>query len=147
LKLSGQKFRFSADRADELLYGSGLVPSGATVMGLLSSVAVATKIAKAAKRCHLGVRNTDKAAVLLAGMKAVKPVLVLIDWDECEREAFQLLQTLRQDESLKRLPVMGYVSNNKADLKGMAERAGCDRVYFKTDFLNHLEDVIARCAL
>lgn len=128
-------------------FGIPASPSGRVILGLTAQVALATRIAKAAKLCHMAVHNADKAEPLLAVWRQAKVSLVLIDWDECEREGFALLAALRQDPGSRKLPVMGFVSQKKADLKPLAQRAGCDRVLTKTDFLTNLEDLIARCAV
>jgi len=123
-------------------------PSGAgTVAGLLSDLATATKIAKVAKLCHLSVRNTDKADTMIGFLSEQRAALLILDWDGCETECYKLLENLRNSGIHPKMSVVGYLSSGKRDLKDAAQSAGCDRVYFKTDFLKNLESLIARCAL
>lgn len=126
---------------------SGKGTQAGTVFGLISGVDMATRIAKAARVCGLGVYNTDKTESLIKTMGGGKPVLILIDWDGCEREAYKLMDTLRGKTSLKRVPILGFVSKAKEMIKDEAQRAGCDRVYFKTEFIHDLDIILARCAL
>jgi len=128
-------------------HGVPLTPPAGTILGLLSGVSLAARISKVAHNCHLASHNSDRAELLWKALQQERPVMVLIDWDTCECEGFRLLEMMRGDETLRKLPVMGFVSQKKADLKPLAQRAGCDRVLTKTEFMNQLENLIARCSL
>ncbi len=119
---------------------------GGIVYGLVRDLFVATKIAQAAKHCHLAVHNSDKAGTLLAHVKERKPVLVILDWDGCEAEAFKFLKEMNENADLKRVPSVGYLSQAKSPTRDEAQRAGCHRVYTKTEFMHELETLIARYA-
>ncbi len=119
---------------------------GGAVFGLVSNLLVASKIAQSAKYCHLSIHNFDQAEPLLAHSKQKLPVLIVLDWDEREAEAFKLLEKIKHDEGMKKLPTVGYVSQAKIALKEDAQRAGCHRVYSKSDFLKNLNDILTRYA-
>ena len=125
--------------------GSG-VSHGGIVYGLVRDLFVATKIAQAAKHCHLAVHNSDKAETLLTHAKERKPVLVILDWDGCEAEAFKFLKEMNGNADLKIVPSVGYLSQSKSVTRDEAQRAGCHRVYTKTEFMRDLEVLIARYA-
>jgi|GEM_PF-752748 len=137
--------RFYRDFLDDL---APVMPTGGTLLGLFASIPIVEKVAKAAKRCHLGSRNSDKAASFADLFQSeAKIALVLIDWDSCEVEGYKLLEMIRGVERLKKTLVLGFVSQKKSGLIGEARRAGCDRVLTKTEFLSELESIIARCSL
>lgn len=117
---------------------------GGTVYGLVSNLLFASKIAQSAKHSHLSIHNFDKAAPLLEHAKKRRPSLVVIDWDGCEAEGFNLLKQFRENVDLKGVPVVGYVSHTKTALKDEAQRAGCQRVYAKSEFTRILDDLLAR---
>ena len=119
---------------------------GGTVFGLVSNLLMASKIAQSAAHCHLSIHNFDEAEALLAHSKQKPPILIILDWDDREAEAFKLLEKMKRDEDLKKVPAVGYVSQTKAALKSEAQRAGCDRVYSKSDFLKSLNDILMRYA-
>lgn len=117
---------------------------GGAVFGLVSNIFFASKIAQSAKHCHLAVHNFDKAEPLLEHAKKRAPLLVILDWDGCEAEAFKLLKELKANADLKGVPTVGYLSHVKAAVKDEAERAGCHRVYPKSEFTRVLDDILVR---
>lgn len=115
--------------------------------GLSSDVSMATRIAKSAKICQAAVHNFDRSESLIARLKEDKPFLILLDWDTCEAEAFKVLKEIRANADFKRVPVLGFVSSGiKNQVRDEATRAGCHRVYTKTDFLKELDLILARFA-
>ena len=75
-----------------------------------------------------------------------KPVVVILDWDGCEAEAFKFLKELSENADLKDIATIGCLSGEKLNLKEEAQRAGCHRVYTRTDFSQDLEIIMARYA-
>jgi hypothetical protein len=122
----------------------GLPHAGGIVYGLIKDLQVATRIAQAAKHCHIAVHNFDKAEPLLTHAKQHRPLLVMLDWDGCESEAFKVLKEMNENADLKSVPNVGYLSSSKSMVRDEARRAGCHRVYTKTEFMHDLELLIAR---
>lgn len=114
------------------------------VCGLLGQMGMAVKIAQAARNAHVNVSFSDRAERLLAIVSERKPLLIILDWEKCEAEAFKLLDHLNATAEGKKIPKIGFVVQSKQQVKGMAEYAGCDRVYWKTDFLHQLNDFFVR---
>lgn len=133
----------SLDKGFEIEEG---IRKGGTVFGLVSNLLIASKIAQSAKYCHLAIHNFDQAEPLFVHGKQKLPVLIILDWDDREAEAFKLLGKMSRDEDLKKVPTVGYVSQPKTALKADAQRAGCHRVYSKTDFLKNLNEILTRYA-
>lgn len=119
---------------------------GGVVYGLLSNLLLASKLAQAAKHCHLSIHNFDKAEPLLAHARQKMPKLVILDWDDCEAEAFKLLKEMTANADLMKVPRVGFVSNSKRMVRDEAQRAGCTRVYGKAEFPQVLEDLFTRAA-
>ena len=122
------------------------VRPGSNVLGLVSTVDLATRIAKIAKDFGLAVRNSDQAETVVRWAREKIPMFVILDWDGCEAEAFKVLKEFAADADLKKVPRVGCLSHQKFNLKRDAEAAGCDRVYFKTEFLRDLKDLFIRYA-
>lgn len=116
------------------------------VYGLLKDIAMAGKISQAAKLADLSTHNFDRAETLLACAKDCAPKLLILDWDACEAEAFKVLNEMRKNADLKGVTNVGYLSGSKTVLVEEARRAGCHRVYQKTEFLRELTLLTARCA-
>ncbi len=122
------------------------VLKGGSVFGLVSDLSMATRIAKAARQCHLAVHNFDHAEALIRHAREKAPVLIILDWDKREAESFKVLKELRSNADVKGVATIGYISGTRENLKDEAQRAGCHRVYGKTELTRDLEQLLARYA-
>ena len=125
----------------------GALSAKRSVFALVADMAAATQIVKCAAALHVGVRNFDRAGKLVAEAAMAKPFLVILDFEKCEAEAFRALNELRNNADLRGVPTMGFVTQSKVMVKPEAEKAGCSRVYMKTEFGRQLPDLIARYAV
>lgn len=132
---------------DREVLRSGALKGSRGVYALVRDMGTAMQIVKNAEALHLSARNFDKAQTLIECLKAEKSFLVILDFEKCEAESFQALNELRQNADLKSIPVVGFVTQTKAPVKSEAEKAGCLRVYMKTEFVKGLSGLIARYAV
>ena len=116
------------------------------VVGLIKEMFLAGKITQAARLNALNVHLFDHADDLRPFMQTHKICFCILDWDHLEAESFKFLNALKDFADLKRVPVIGYLSQAKQDLMELAKRAGCDRVYGKTEFHRSLNDFMMRYA-
>ena len=114
------------------------------VYALVGDLFFASKIVKTAQALELEVRVFDSAARLLQASREKEPMLVLLDCQGLEREAFHLLGELRSDTSLSAVPRIGYLSHVSQDLRREMREAGCEQVYPKSTFTKELENLLAR---
>ena len=127
--------------------GFGAIKTHRFVFALVGDMTAATQIAKCAASLHVGARNFDRAEKLLAQVGIERPFLVILDLEKCEAEAFRVLKELHGNADLKNVPAVGFVTQAKVMVKPEAEKAGCFRVYMKTEFGRELPDLIARYAV
>lgn len=125
----------------------GAISAKRSVFALVSDMAAATQIVKCASALHIGVRNFDRAEKFITQAAIERPFLVILDFEKCEAEAFRVLNELRHNADLRNVPAVGFVTQAKAMVKPEAEKAGCSRVYMKTEFGRQLPELIARCAV
>ena len=125
----------------------GALSAKRSVFALVANMAAATQIVKCAAALHIGTRNFDNAGKLVAQAAIERPFLVILDFEKCEAEAFRALNELRNNADLRGIPAVGFVTQAKAMVKSEAEKAGCSRVYMKTEFGRQLPDLIARYAV
>ena len=125
----------------------GAVKTQRSVFALVADMVAATKIAQCASGLHVGVRNFDSAEKLVAQAVIERPFLVILDFEKREAEAFRVLNELLKNADLKGIPAAGFVTQEKVMVKPEAEKAGCFRVYMKTEFGRELPDLIARYAV
>ena len=131
----------------ESALGLGVVKTKRSVFALVADMTTATQIVKCAAGFHVGVRNFDNAEKLVAQAAAEKPFLLILDFEKREAEAFRALNELRKNADLKGIPAVGFVTQAKVMVKPEAEKAGCSRVYMKTEFGRELPDLITRYAV
>jgi DNA-binding NtrC family response regulator len=127
--------------------GFGAVKTRRSVFALVADMAAATQIVKCAAGLHVGVRNFDSAEKLVGQAAIERPFLVILDFEKREAEAFKVLNELHKNADLKSTPAVGFVTQAKVMVKPEAEKAGCFRVYMKTEFGRELPDLIARYAV
>ena len=127
--------------------GLGAIKARRGVFALVADMATATQIVKCAAGLHVGVRNFDSAEKLVGQAASERPFLVILDFEKREAEAFRALNELRKNADLKDIPAVGFVTQAKVMVKPEAEKAGCFRVYMKTEFGRELPDLIARYAV
>ena len=128
------------------IFEPALVRSGSIVYGLVRDMTIAVQIVKCANRFGLKARNFDKADKVLESVKAEKPFLVILDFEHCEAEAYKTLKELLENADSKNVPFIGFVDKSRAQVKEEAERAGCQRVYMKTEFGRELPNFMMRYA-
>jgi len=132
---------------DRMALENGAIPAKRGVFALVADMAAATQIAKCAAGLHIGVRNFDRAEKLVLQAAVERPFLVILDFEKCEAEAFRVLNEMRNNADLRSVPAVGFVTQTKVMVKPEAERAGCSRVYMKTEFGRQLPDLIMRYAV
>ncbi|HOW87164.1 MAG TPA: hypothetical protein P5561_05310 [Candidatus Omnitrophota bacterium] len=126
---------------------TGAIKMRRGVFALVKDMNAASQISKCASGLHVGVRNFDEARKLLDQAAGEKPFLLILDFEKCEAEAFKALKELRENADLKSVPAVGFVTQEKIMVKPEAEKAGCSRVYMKTEFGRELPNLIARYAV
>ncbi|MFA5159155.1 MAG: hypothetical protein WC484_01460, partial [Candidatus Omnitrophota bacterium] len=118
-----------------------------SVFALVADIAAATRIAKCAAGLHIGAKNFDDTERLVTQAAIERSFLVILDFEKREAEAFRALNELHKNADLQSIPVVGFVTQAKVMVKSEAEKAGCFRVYMKTEFGRELPDLIARYAV
>ena len=116
------------------------------VYGLMANMQLASKIAQSAKSCRLTAQNSDTAEAVLQHVRMKRPALIIFDLDSREAEAFKVLSEIGRDASFKTIPTIGCISASKRETLEDVRRAGCHRVYMRTEFLKSLNEILARYA-
>lgn len=124
----------------------GVIKTMQSVFALVADIASAARIAQCAAGFHVRVKNFDRAEKLITQAAIEKPFLVILDFEKCEAEAFRVLNELRKNAELKSVPAVGFVTQAKRMIQPEAGKAGCSRVYMKTEFGRQLPDLITRYA-
>ena len=110
----------------------------AGVIALVSDLMFASRIREAAAPLGIGVRSARGPEALLEACRAEAPALVLVDLDDDRGRAVEAVRSLRQDQALQALTVIGFVSHVDAERAQAAKDAGCSRVLARSAFVQEL---------
>ena len=113
----------------------------AAIVAVLDDLFFTVKINEAAKRAGQPVVfvRSEKDALDQA---ALLPSLVIVDLNCAAVDPLRLIRSLKADESLRKVRVIGYVSHVQGELKQAAQQAGCDMVLARSAFSQNLPQLL-----
>ena len=76
---------------------------------------------------------------------AMPPALVIVDLTLRMDDAVAVIRTLRATERGGPIPILAFGSHVAVETRQQALQAGADRVVAKSEFANHLPDLIQQC--
>jgi len=101
------------------------------------------KIRDTAKRAGMDVEfvksDTDVLELAKAG-----PALIILDLSFAAIQPLKLIGTLKSTAELKRISLLGYLSQVEGELKQKAHDAGCDMVLARSSFSQNLPQILKR---
>ena len=80
---------------------------------------------------------------LLDALRESPPDLLVLDLNSARFEPLALLQAVKSDEDLGRVPTVGFLSHVQKDLAVAAREYGCDRVVARSAFTRDLPQILA----
>ncbi len=121
----------------------GMLSLARRVMAAVEDLLFRSKISETAST--LGVealfpRSKDK---LVEQAAASPPDLLVLDLNSMRFEPLKLLRHLKSDETLRDVPVVGFLSHVQKDLAVAARDSGCDRVMARSAFTRDLPEILA----
>ena len=75
--------------------------------------------------------------------QATPPDLLVLDLNSARFDPLTLLKQLKSDETLKAVPVIGFLSHVQKDLAVAARESGCDRVMARSAFTKNLPEILS----
>jgi CheY-like chemotaxis protein len=94
---------------------------------------------------HLGLTAqvmTQRTALQDAVRMAVAPVLVVVDLTLRTDDAVAVISTIRATDSGASIAILAFGAHVAVETRQQALQAGADRVVAKSEFSNHLADLI-----
>jgi CheY-like chemotaxis protein len=70
------------------------------------------------------------------------PAMIVLDLNNGRFDPIAALRQLKADETLRQIPVIGFLSHVQVDLQKEAEEAGCDQILPRSKFTAYLADII-----
>lgn len=113
-----------------------------SLLALLDNLFFVAKLAAAASQTGLHLvtaRTLDKA---LTQALTNLPALIVIDLDAHPCRPFDFIQTVKADERLRAIPLLGFVAHVNTGVQQQARAAGCDRVLARSVFFRDLPELL-----
>jgi CheY-like chemotaxis protein len=112
------------------------------LVAAISDLMFTVKIQEAAKRAGMETVfvKTEEAALRAA---ATQPALIIVDLNDRAFQPLELVSALKSDPNLSGIPVVGFISHVQVEVRREAEQRGCDKVFARSAFSQHLPALLA----
>ncbi len=80
---------------------------------------------------------------LFSEVQSSPPDLLILDLNSSRFEPLKLLQDIKSDETLRGVPVVGFLSHVQKDLAVAAREYGCDRIMARSAFTRDLPEILS----
>ncbi len=116
---------------------------GQRVVAAVEDLLFRSKISETAEQ--LGIEATFPRSPKKLVEQAVQspPDLFVLDLNSMRLEPLELLKRLKSDETLRNIPVVGFLSHVQKDLAIAARELRCDRVMARSAFAKELPKILA----
>ena len=114
------------------------------ILAVVDDLMFTSKIRTAAKQLGVSIvfaRSSDGA---LTEMRKERPSLVIFDLNNPRTDPLGTVATMKQDETLAKIPTVGFVSHVETDLIARARQTGVDEVLARSTFTMQLADILRR---
>lgn len=112
------------------------------VIAAVDDLFFASKIRGTAEQLNVTVEFAKRAETLFDLAKAETPDLIILDLNSEKLAAVALARDLKADETLRRVPLVGFLSHVQTDLRREAEEAGVERVMPRSAFTKFLPQIL-----
>ena len=113
------------------------------VIAAVEDLLFKSKILETAKELEVDAKFPRKPRRLLEAVKENPPDLLILDLNSSHFEPLELLRTVKSDETLRKVPTVGFLSHVQKDLAVAAKEAGCDRIMARSAFTKDLPKIMA----
>lgn len=114
-----------------------------TILAVLNDLMFTAKIQDAAKRAGAGVIFAAAEKDVMEKAR-IGPALILLDLNTTALDALQTIHSLKQDQTTRGIPLVGFVSHVQIELRQAAQIAGCNEVIARSVFSLNLPAILKR---
>lgn len=114
-----------------------------TVIAAVDDMFFAAKIRAAALHLGITLRSMRNPEQLLNAARESNPDLIIVDLHAQTLDPIALARTLKSDEQLKSIPLLGFFSHVQTELQREAVAAGFDEVVPRSVFSRDLGEILA----
>jgi CheY-like chemotaxis protein len=112
------------------------------VLAAVDDMFFAAKIRGTAEQIGLEVSFTKTVEATLERAREDAPKLIIADLHSAKLDPFALAVALKADESLRRIPLIGFFSHVQTELQLRAEQTGFDKVMPRSAFSKRLSEIL-----
>ena len=121
------------------------------ILVAVSDVFFYTKIRDAFKPAGYTLQRLKSEKNLEAKAKSLEPVAIIINMNDPTLNGTQALQTLKQDDELKHIPVLAFANHEEIETWRAAKELGINKIVSRNEFsartLALLEEVTTQASL
>ena len=112
------------------------------VLAAVDDLFFASKIRGTAQQLNVTVEFAKKADTLFDLAKAETPDLIILDLNSEKLDPVGLARAVKDDEQLRAVPLVGFLSHVQTDLMRIAQDAGVDQVMPRSAFTKFLPQIL-----
>jgi CheY-like chemotaxis protein len=112
------------------------------VLAAVDDMFFAAKIKATAEHLGIDIRFVRSAEAAVESARRERPALIIVDLHSRGIDPFALAESLKSDEQLRGLSLIGFFSHVQTELQRRAEQAGYDRVMPRSAFTKHLAEIL-----
>ncbi len=116
----------------------------AGVVAVVDDLFFGAKLQETARRLEIPLVLLRASQDVPATVRERRPALLIVDLQSESRAPFDVIRGIKADPELRAIPVLGYFSHVRDDLKTAAADAGCDEVLPRSAFSARLPDILRR---
>lgn len=112
------------------------------IIAALDDLFFTAKIRASAEHLGADVRFVRNAQAAIDAARELRPALIIVDLHAQKCEPFALARTLKTDEQLKAVTLLGFFSHVQTELMEQAKQAGYDQVLPRSVFTQRLAEIL-----
>jgi CheY-like chemotaxis protein len=112
------------------------------VLAAVGDIFFASKIRGTAEHLNVTAEFAASADDLFDTAKADVPSLIILDLHSEKIDPFALAARLKADDQLREVPLVGFYSHVRTEIRERAESAGVDRVLPRSAFTKKLPEIL-----
>jgi PleD family two-component response regulator len=114
-----------------------------TVIVAIDDIFFASKVNAVAQQVGATLSYAKTTEDILAKARAEQPSLIIFDLNSMRCHPVDTIKFLKQDQLLKNIPTLGFLSHVQVDLQQRAIEAGCDQVIPRSVFAQSLASILS----
>lgn len=115
-----------------------------TIVAIVDDLFFASKIRGAADQVGARITFVKSIPKAVEKVRDESPALIIADLNANCCDAIELARSLKGDDSLSGVPLLGFFSHVQTELQEAATAAGYDRVMPRSAFTKNLADILSR---